>query len=326
RQIYIEQPNRDFVRSLILTEKHIRLMHFDRSGVYLSKDINIHENPIIFIRLILGLTSPNEKDLGLDTSVKWKIDSKTGKKKSGTIKTVDSNGQPITYNLNMKEKVIVRECLRGRGTTCWHATHPKTKEAVFIKDSWRTSTRKPESDYLNAAKGLPGVAQIISYQDYMAETKDYRPEEQQEDELSDFFHNRVKIRVVMEAYGPSIWHFEDRYQLIAAFRDAIAAHGKLLERNVLHRDIAVHNILFCPASTTSGPRSILIDLDMAVWGDRSLDEICKDPRSVRILHYLFYLDDLESFFYALCHIIFAFKRPGVEHRNLPALIQEWKTD
>ncbi|KAF5341143.1 hypothetical protein D9611_006020 [Ephemerocybe angulata] len=127
-----------------------------------------------------------------------------------------------------------------------------------------------------------------------------------------------------------------------AFRDAVAAHGRLLGRNILHRDIAVHNILFCPVGTTSGPRSILIDLDMAVWGDRSLDEISKDPRSDDNLYMSVsalrnklnedlqlaqnYLDDLESFLYALCHIVFAFKRPGVQHPILPKLIEKWKTD
>ncbi|KAF6747110.1 hypothetical protein DFP72DRAFT_921168, partial [Ephemerocybe angulata] len=148
------------------------------------------------------------------------------------------------------------------------------------------------------------------------------------------FPNRTKSRVVLELYGPSVWFFESRYQLVSAFRDAIAAHGELLKRQVLHRDISVNNILLADANNTHSGRGVLIDLDLAVWAERGVSSTIPDKNKGTLMYQsicvlrsseedvhpsppLDYLDDLESFFYVFCHLIFAFVRPGepapVEH-------------
>ncbi|KAF6760680.1 hypothetical protein DFP72DRAFT_1091862, partial [Ephemerocybe angulata] len=153
RQIFIHQPNRNYVRSLILTEKHACMVHLDRSGLYLTPYIEIHKDPYTFVRLIVGLATCDETVLGLDTSVQWVVDQQTGLKVSGTLDAFDDETQISTrYNLCMKSTPFVRPSIRGRGTTCYRATHPVTGEVVIIKDSWRTEGRTPEIEFLEAAR------------------------------------------------------------------------------------------------------------------------------------------------------------------------------
>ncbi|KAF5341104.1 hypothetical protein D9611_005957 [Ephemerocybe angulata] len=327
RQILLQQPNRNFVRFLLITEKEVRLVHFDRSGVYFSPFINFHEDPHTFIRLVVGISTCNEKILGLDTSVKWKIDKSTGKKISGTVKHFDDDGITTVYNIVMDSRPFIRASIRGRGTICYRAINSKTGKAVVIKDSWRTEGREPESSYLMAAKGLKGVAQAVSYSNNCGETKEYRPKGANHQH----YYNRIKSRVVIEEYGGPLEIFSTRFQLISAIRDAIDGHRKLLLlKKVLHRDVSPRNILL-GSTDDIGERGILIDLDMAVWINRAMSDISKDPRtgaqmwqSIALLRSRAleksdpprpspphnYLDDLESFYYILCYFLLVYARPG----------------
>ncbi|KAF6760782.1 hypothetical protein DFP72DRAFT_881464 [Ephemerocybe angulata] len=338
-QIFSHQPNRNFVRSLIVTESHVRLVHVDRSGAYITPRINIHEDPHTFIRLILGITSAYEDILGFDTSVQWSADPKTGRKTSGTLSTVDGDGNPIVFDLAMDDAPFCRPEAVGRGTVCWYATHPVTGKCVLIKDTWRTDDTVPESVFLERIRGLDGVAQMLSHEASCAETNTFSPDHCERRG----FPNRTKSRVVLELYGASIWFFESRYQLVSAFRDAIAAHGDLLKRGVLHRDVSAHNILLTGTSGTHSRSSVLIDFDLAVWAERGVSSTKpdgnkgtrmyqsisalrdSDPESEHPPPPLDYLDDLESFFYVFCHLIFKFSQPGKLLEKTRVFMRDWES-
>ncbi|KAF6743500.1 hypothetical protein DFP72DRAFT_1020223 [Ephemerocybe angulata] len=326
RQIFIQQPNRNFVQSLILTETSVRLVHFDHSGMYMTKFINFHDDPYTIVRLIVSLSNVDESILGFDTTVKWALEKDASglfKRVSGTVTVTNGQGNQVVYDLIVEEDPFIRASIRGRGTTCWLAIDPNTSDRVLIKDSWRTETRTPESEFLEAAKGVPGVAQIKSYTEDYAQTKDYRP--------SSFshihFHNRVKTRLVTPYYGPSVENFTSRYQFVSAMRDAILAHLALFRLSILHRDITAENILLGLPGASRGERGILIDLDMAIWIGRDISEVNVDEKTgldrflsiallrsrvlkVRPIHSI--LDDLESFYYVMHRVMTLYERPGVQ--------------
>ncbi|KAF5337288.1 hypothetical protein D9611_002965 [Ephemerocybe angulata] len=312
-----------------------RLVHCDHSGVYLTPFFNFHDRPRAFVRLILGLSSRNEAVLGFDTSVQWKVNPSTGRKSSGLIK-IDSgdNGLPIFYVLRMNQPPFVRRDFIGRGTTCWRAIHPVTGARVLIKDAWRPESRLPESVFLDAARGIDGVAEVLSHHDRMAETKNYRPEGFK----SEGFENRIKSRVILKQYGQTIDHFTSRFQAIAALRDVVVANLKLLSRGILHKDISIQNILFGAPGATPGVRGILIDLDMANWLWSTRDELRANAfmgtrrfQSVSVLMSeateLFpiygYLDDLESLFYVLCNIVLLYEKPGTRWKPVNERFADW---
>ncbi|KAF5339120.1 hypothetical protein D9611_011176 [Ephemerocybe angulata] len=336
RQILIQQPNRNFVRFLIITQSSVRLVHYDRSGTYVTPFHNIHEDPVTFIRLILGLSSTNESILGFDTAFEWTIDPESGRKIAGKIATPDEAGRLIKYNLSMDGPPFLRAGICGRGTTCWTAFHPETGDRVLIKDAWRNESKGSEIEYLKVAKGVEGVVQMISFEDYRAETKNYRPASCDHPGS----YNRVKSRVVMEHYGPPIWKFETRIQLIGAIKDAIQAYRKLYHRFIIHRDISTQNVLI-GSSAEPGRRGVIIDLDRAVKMDRPPSEIPADPRmgtrqyqALAVLKSTAviqppppqdHLDDIESFFYVTCHIVFLIDRPGVPKEDIPELLSKWQS-
>ncbi|KAF5333966.1 hypothetical protein D9611_014943 [Ephemerocybe angulata] len=322
RQIWMHQPNRNFVRAALLTENYICLGHLDRSGLYLTPYIHIHKDPYTFVRLIVGLSTCNEAVLGFDTSVQWRVNQKTGRRISGTVDVHDDDTETTTrYELCMKTAPFIRASIRGRGTTCYRALHPDDGRRVVIKDSWRTETRTPEVDFLKAAKDLDGVVQCLAYQSNCAETKAYRAR----NAAHETFHNRVKSRVVMENYEGFLNTFTSRYQLIAAFRDAILGHQRLLLKGVIHRDIGMNNILLGVPNVKHGNRGILIDLDMAAWILENMPRPNQDYRTgaqrylsismIKLKLQKFpavhdFLDDLESFFWLLLEILVMYRGPG----------------
>ncbi|KAF6747060.1 hypothetical protein DFP72DRAFT_781367, partial [Ephemerocybe angulata] len=314
-----------FVRALLITEETVYLVHFDRSGVYLSRPINIHKDPYTFVRLVVGLSSCDEHVLGLDTSVSWTVDRRTGRKVSGKVRAQDSDGSLIEYEICMAMPPFVRATIRGRGTVCYRAIHPKERTEVIIKDSWRTDTRFPESTFLKAGKDIDGVVKILAYEDNCGETRFYRHEDKHPHPS---FHNRIKSRIVMSHCTGPLDTFTTRFQLIAALRDAIQAHHELWLLGILHRDISIRNILLGdPNPEHVGQRGILIDFDMAIWMSRTAESVSKDPRSgaqrwqsIATLRNRIafakkkldppaadHLDDLESFFYVLCFLVLIFE-------------------
>ncbi|KAF6743498.1 hypothetical protein DFP72DRAFT_827668 [Ephemerocybe angulata] len=328
REIFAHQPNRNFIRSLILTQSTARLVHCDHTGTYLTPPINIHDRPHTFIRLILGLSSANESILGFDVSIQWTIHPVSGNKGVGTIEALDEENVMTSYTLGANEPPFIQAIL-GRGTTCWCATHPVNGERVVIKDSWRPDSRRSEGEFLDAARGIDGVVQVISYQDRCAETKDYRPSFTGETS----FENRVKSRAVLKRYGECIDHFTSRFQAIAAFRDVIV--GK---RGIFHKDISIQNILFGAPGAAPGSRGILIDLGMANWLSSPIEELRVNAfmgtrrfQSIAVLLsantscYPPYdhLDDLESLFYVLCDLVLLFEKPGGKILDSVNLNEVW---
>ncbi|TEB22105.1 hypothetical protein FA13DRAFT_1741292 [Coprinellus micaceus] len=255
-----------------MSEKEVRLTHYDRSGAYVT--------PLSFVRLILGLVSPSEEVLGLDTSVQWVLDETTGRKVSGTARRMYQ--RKVTYDLDMNEPPIVRPAIRGHGI------------AVLIKDSWRAGGRVSEVDPLRTARGIPGVVEMLAYQDYCAEAR------------AEDFVNRVKLRVVLMRCGNSIWYFKDT----------------LYGRGVLHRDVSMQNILFGLPDDPDGGRGCLIDLDVAVRTENGVSPIPMTPGIGTHLYQsiLDYMDDLEGFFYVLCHLVFLFSQPGVTLPEPPEML------
>ncbi|KAF5341005.1 hypothetical protein D9611_006098 [Ephemerocybe angulata] len=322
RQIMIQQPNRLFCRSLLITETRVLLLHYDHSGAYRTEFVNIHEDPKTFIRLVLGVSSAEEDVLGLDTSVQWLV--KDGYKVGGTISTLDASGNLVAYALEDVEPIFFRPAVRGRGTACWYAKDA-TGSPVIIKDLWRADMKGAEHEFLERAKGLQGVVQMVSFEDERAQTKDFRPETYR----SDDFYNRTLSRITMKRYGPSIAYSTSQWRLIASLRDAIQGHFNLIKANVLHRDVTTENILLGEEGAPVGQRGILIDLDMAapVKGKRAPFSV--EGRVGTWLYLSFavlangkanrglacvdhdYLDDLESFFYVLCHLMYGFDSIGV---------------
>lgn len=202
------------VRSLVLTEKHARLIHFDRAGTQVTPLIDIHRNPRTFVRLVAGLCSEHERAVGLDDSIQWTIVD--GRKQQGTLTTTGPTGEAKVYPI-VARIPVPRETIRGRATTCWRVKDPDTMDEYVVKDSWRPDDTRAEHELLELAKGIPGVIQMVSHEAGRAETKDFRCPS-----TVGGYRNRVATRITTKSYGNTVEHFTSMLQVICAIRDAIA--------------------------------------------------------------------------------------------------------
>lgn len=115
-------------------------------------------------------------------------------------------------------------------------------------------------------------------------------------------------------------------------------HQHLWNTNILHRDVSINNILIGVPGAEEGWRGILIDLDMAIWLDRTtslaeadfrtvsnlyLFNTCVSPKRARLCHDL---DDLESIFYILIWICFGYSRPSKMIEPIPELLRDWGSE
>ncbi|KAF8971763.1 hypothetical protein BDZ97DRAFT_2025280 [Flammula alnicola] len=330
RQLFIQQSNRKFVCCPIITEKYARLYIFDRSGVHVhqSSPIHIHQEATDFVRLILGVSSPDDSIIGFDTSIYWLGDKRV-------LETVDADKNPVTLTLEPERPIFYRRTIRGRGTCCWKSKDDEGK-VVLVKDAWRSRGRTAEWKLLEAIKGLAGVGQMIAYEDN---------DDQHISTLRGItvflegFCDRTFSRLILEYYGPPIEDFENPQDLLFAYRDAIAGHQNLLNIGILHRDVSINNILIGKPGSPPGNRGILIDLDMAVRinvAERSVQadfrtgtRAFQSPNVIqscgRTNMTQDYLDDLESFYYVLCWVCFGYSGPKTILDPFPETLVLWES-
>ncbi|KAF9549926.1 hypothetical protein CPC08DRAFT_715355 [Agrocybe pediades] len=336
RQLFIQQHNRKFVFTVLLSQKRARLYLFDRSGACYSNVININKDAAAFVRIILGVCSPTCADVGFDTDIYWSTHHLRH------IRTLDGN-QPneTVYEIKGEDgkPYCHRETIMGRGTMCW-----KVDDGLLIKDQWTSEERTPESELLERAKGLAFVGQMVSFVTGTS-TAELRSFNKLENDTSDknkekkTFGNRLFRRVTLKNGGKPLEGFTTPEEVLYALRDAIQGHKNLWDKGILHRDISVNNILIAHSGKVQ-QRGTLIDLDMAISIDRTKNLAGTHRtgtyvfQSVSVLskgrpgdangHPHDYLDDLESFLYVLCWIAQRFESPKKLRNDPPLYFEEWK--
>ncbi|KLO06778.1 hypothetical protein SCHPADRAFT_882422 [Schizopora paradoxa] len=127
--IFRNQHNRRFVLGVMLLGSTMVLMYIDRSGVLISSTFDINDKPLLFLRVVAGLTYADDKYLGYDTTIS--VDSKKGNPTSATL-------SGIKYSV--KNVVHAETGILGRGTVCLEVTddlaEPSKKTTYALKDAW----------------------------------------------------------------------------------------------------------------------------------------------------------------------------------------------
>ncbi|CAA7264864.1 unnamed protein product [Cyclocybe aegerita] len=334
RECFVSQKNRYYVLCPIITQSHLQLFIFHRSGVHHSRRIDIHKEPTLFVRIILGVCSLDDALVGFDTRVFYDSQGKR------FITAVDDDNKPITYALDEFEALFTRRSIKGRGTCCWSAQG--RRHHLLVKDSWHHPSRTPETIFLEALVDLDGVVQMVAYESDGTKISefpvfDWLSDEEKEQNIRD----RVFSRVVLRWSGRGLTKFESRMEILTTLRDAIAGHQKMLDKGILHRDVSINNVVIGKHRDKGkvGTRGVLIDLDMAVWTARMESLRGKDFRtgtrayqSGNVLYSYFepskcrphsHLDDLESFFYVLCWICFSYLGVRKKLPGTPPILADW---
>ncbi|TFK46718.1 hypothetical protein OE88DRAFT_1667389 [Heliocybe sulcata] len=350
RECLVQQPNRTLVLAALLTEMHLLLFQFDRVGAMFSSWIDIHADALLFVKIILALSTADEGMLGFDTRIRWE-----GKTRYFKPHVAD----PLVYVIHNPLKPFRRHTIRGRGTTCWILNAPEGDGKLLLKLSWRTRDREPEWSFLKTIKDendkrekrrtdgqgtaeenepIPGIGSIITYDEGVSLSSlrfniPLIPYLAPKQELSD----RLYCSSLQRYYGPALEQAPSTLQSLRAFRDIIAGQYELYKLGIVHRDVSTRNMVYNPdINARPGQRGFLIDFDMAKRMERQSSMAAKDLRtgtrafqSIKVLEGLGtqdYLDDLESSFWAYTWIACISKSPGVFHPGIPKSMINWGSD
>ncbi|KAF5018010.1 hypothetical protein F66182_10036 [Fusarium sp. NRRL 66182] len=156
RSIFYDLPTRRFIHAFTLCASTMELWVFDRSGAYSSGPFDIHDNPDLFTRALVGYATMDNDAMGMDTFIEREKDADGKEHRHVTLD--DANGNQARIRLDramVRQKAIV--C---RGTTCY-----ETEDNHVAKFSWASDKRKLEVEQLELAqaRGVEGVARAVAY-------------------------------------------------------------------------------------------------------------------------------------------------------------------
>ncbi|KAL1729869.1 hypothetical protein EV714DRAFT_273196 [Schizophyllum commune] len=236
-----------------------QLAYYDRAGCVLSGTHNVHENPGVLIRAVVGLSLFDESYVGKDTSI-------TARDR-GAYMTVGG----IEYEI--VELLAAGGDILGKGTVCWRCRRPDSSENYVIKNTWTMlgQSRKTEGEYLRRAARIKGVPNLVCEEQVLRRnglpqnTLWLRETLQGSERLAILKdHPQMELRrLVLQPCGRPLVDFRDKDELLTGFNDSIMTHYQLYEHYILHCDISDNNIMLRAREDTSTSRGLLVDLDSA---------------------------------------------------------------
>ncbi|KAL1673115.1 hypothetical protein EV122DRAFT_283308 [Schizophyllum commune] len=256
------------------------LNYSDRVGCLQSTVFNIHEDPLQFLRVFLGLTVADKVWLGHDPTIIHE-----GGKRYVTVAGVKYE---IFENLTQSSGI------RGLGAVVWScvATEGARKgRSGVIKSSWTDRSRAhSEEFYLKRANdaGVEGVPTLIAYEHVrdgpnIVSTETIRRNLKYPDQCKVVFEVRDLTRLVIEELGVPLHAFANKTEFFSAIRDIVAAHEQLyFKAKILHSDIHDKNVLLKAVHGLSpGSRRVgfLIDLNYGMPTDETRDKASSGLRS-----------------------------------------------
>ncbi|PPQ65254.1 hypothetical protein CVT24_011409 [Panaeolus cyanescens] len=246
-QCFTAQPARLFVYGLLVTETAFRLHRFDRSGLWMSSWIPYRRNdaPSLVKALLLASST---KDIDCDPAVtinehgRHVFCLKKGRHQTTLV------GQRLLY-----QEVFVPA--HRTSTACWEVQDSKTGKMYLLKRQL-SKDYDPHSDqdikaFMDRLKGVKGIGRAyFSHQVKIG----MAPGRQKIGMDNAAFGDVFVSYTVIEGYGHPINTVSDRAKFLRALRSAITSHGAAFnEKDILHRNISIENILY--ADGTQNPKS-----------------------------------------------------------------------
>lgn len=246
------QDGRHSAPFLRMLGHHIILTFFDRGGSLSTAAFDIHKNPEVFLRILLGVSTAPMAKLGFDETVFW---DPSEKKKALIAWRGESGGDnKDNPHILLEHLIFISDALHGRGTTVWagsmkeSSTSQQPRRRVVLKDSWIDPLRKFTEGGMLARlndANVEGVPLLLNEQQVQG------PHPSRTDvkmNMSTHFlrtllsvsYNRpsyqlrVLSRLLTEPFGVSITSFSSLAELLVAFIDYVSSVSLLVRASRLH--------------------------------------------------------------------------------------------
>lgn len=323
QQVFKVQSARCFVHGFLVRGTTLELWVFDRSGAYSSERLDLAHRPDLLVRALAGYTLMSDEEAGFNTFVK--------RLAPGSDSYVIFHQQDKFYL--RPDLIATADYIVGPGTTCYVASTSRIGEPeAVIKFSWREYEEPTELRLLQRAheRNAWGIIQLLGYQD-LVNIADLR----QGLHFPQTFVNRTFSCVATTPLGRPIRRFASIPELLEVLRDLVKALQSLyVNARILHRDVAIKNLIITPQHSADSPKGVLLDFNFALDLDnvRPIEPMVGSDgfMAIGILsgQRHTYRHDLESLFYVFLWIAIANDRVHDEAndilKGLPKTSRLWK--
>ncbi|KAG8750316.1 hypothetical protein FRC11_010526 [Ceratobasidium sp. 423] len=242
RAIFAHQIYRVGVFGFSLCGPVVNFVHFDRSGMLHSPDIDLSKpgGPHAFIRCIITLLTLDARNYGYDN--RYSFDYEVSPPRT-LFKFGDHSPEPVN------EIICHRKCCSGRAT-CVTGVGELVHKAI-----WRPEDRKDEGET------MMGFVNVFAFCQLMGASCDHNTKLKYPDELEWSAASRLFIpqswkiptttisrciRIqsdILMQRGASLFEAQNPLHLVIALKDVVLGIMGLLEVGKLHCDISAYNIL-----------------------------------------------------------------------------------
>ena len=323
QQVFKVQSARCFVHGFLVHGTTLELWVFDRSGAYSSESLDLAQRPDLLMQVLAGYALMSDEEAGFNTFVK---------------RLAPGSDSYVTFHQHDKfylrpELVATADYIVGPGTTCYVASTSTIGEpGTVIKFSWREDEEPTELCLVQRAheRNAWGVIQLLGYQD-LVNTADLR----QGLYFPQTFVNRTFSCVAITPLGRPIRQFKSIPELLEVLRDLVKTLQSLyVNARILHRDVAIKNLIITPQYSADSPKGVLLDFNFAL----DLDNVRPNEPMVGSDGFMAigilsgqrhtYRHDLESLFYVFLWIAIANDRVHDEAndilKDMPKTSRLWK--
>ncbi|KLO05544.1 hypothetical protein SCHPADRAFT_788180, partial [Schizopora paradoxa] len=192
---------------VVLTGEFLSIVAFDRSGVVASRPINIHQEPALFLHIIVGCLFLDVYEFGLDPTVHPEL-----------VGEIEVDGEWF----DIVDIIHVEGGLCGRGTVCYYVR----KDGVYyiIKDRWVVVGKgDKEAKILKSLEGLKHIPTVIKDVPVMFNGKKDTTEFLRQSKNARDVHVEIREhrRMLLQPCAHSLSNFRDLVELLTAIRDVV---------------------------------------------------------------------------------------------------------
>ena len=305
QQVFAQQPTRRFLHAFMISGSMLELWVVDRSGAFSSGILSLEEAPDLLGRVLTTYAIMDDTDLGLNSFLLYDAVLECGPRVMfDSLSSFYLRPIPIA----------VSDYIVGPGTTCYAASRSRDEEPYFVvKFSWRKSKEYIELDILERMleRNVQGTIRVVNVHDNLANLTDLHKGLQ----LPGAFQDSIQSCIVITPLGTQLQEFVSTSELLDVLADTVDALRSLyIDGGILHRDLAIKNIVIASSPDKGRNRGVLIDLDSAqnVLGAPPTDGFKGSDGFVAIevllggLHT--YHTDLESLFYVFLWLVIGNER------------------
>ncbi|KAI6162382.1 hypothetical protein EDD17DRAFT_1757518 [Pisolithus thermaeus] len=249
---------------------YIVLTFFDQGGSLLTAVFDIHNNPDVFLHILLGISTAPIETIGFNETVFWDHDDK--KKKVLVVwkgsSSKDNKGNPT---VSLEQLIFISDMLHSHGTTIWASsmkdpTSPTAQRQIIVKDSWIDPLWKFTEGSMLAKLNdvnVEGVPWLIHEQQVQGP---HPSRAKMKVNMSMHFLHRLVSQsgghqyqlcvlscLLTEPLRIQVMAFSSLMQLLIAFLDYVQIHkDAIVKAKVLHHNISLLNLLLIIWDTSHG--------------------------------------------------------------------------